>query len=56
MLNLVMEPTQLTLTGFAVVVLNEVNIQAGGLLEILFVKARKEKAAVISKDLRLQNQ
>ena len=56
MLDLVMQPTQHPLAGFAVVVLNEVHIQAGRLLKVSLVEAFEEEAAVITKDLGLQNQ
>jgi hypothetical protein len=49
MLDLVVQTTQDPLAGFAVVVLNEVHIQARRLLKVLLVEALKKEAAVITK-------
>ncbi len=46
-----MQPTQHPLAGFAVIVLNEVRVQAGALLKVSLVEALKEKPPVITEDL-----
>ena len=47
-LDLVMQATQHPLAGFAVVVLNEIHIQASRLLNVFLIEALKEEAAVIT--------
>lgn len=51
MLYLVMQATQHPLAGFAVVVLNEVHVQAGGLLKVALVETLKEETTVVTEDL-----
>jgi hypothetical protein len=43
-----MQATQHPLAGFAVVVLNEIHIQASRLLNVFLIEALKEEAAVIT--------